>query len=341
MIMLIVGVVVLVSIALMAALQLRGDRHDRRLFPPPGRMVDIGGRSLHARVAGSGTPAVVFESGISASSVSWTVLQPRIAQLTTTVSYDRAGLGWSDPVSGHFDAERLVADLELLLRNLSIAPPYILVGHSYGALLVRLYAERNPGQIAGLVLVDPVLGSEWAQPDAGHVRSLKAACMLSSWGAVLARLGVVRFATAPLLRESTVLPMLIGKASAGPAAGVIDRSTGEIRKLPRESWPVVRALWCRPGSFRGMARHLRALPSSFEHLRNAAFDFPIVVISADNLTPEGLAEHRAIAALSHQGEHVLAEGSGHWVHFDAPDVIAAAIRRVLGAGVCDANNTRG
>ena len=340
MILLAAAAAILAVLAAMAVAQSRGDRQDARTFPPPGRMVDIGGRRLHARVMGSGSPAVIFESGISASSISWTVLQPQIAALTTTVSYDRAGLGWSDPVPGPFNAERIVADFALLLQNLRIPPPYILVGHSFGALLARLYAERHPDQIAGLVLVDPVLSSEWSNPDPGHVRSLKAACMLSSWGAVLARFGVVRFATAPLLRESTVLPRLIGKASAGPAAGVIDRLTGEIRKLPRESWPVVRALWCRPGSFRGMARHLRALPASFRPLRNERFDFPIVVISAGNLTPEGLAEHRSVAALSPHGEHVVAEGSGHWVHFDAPDLIASAIRRVLAAGVCDTGRAR-
>jgi pimeloyl-ACP methyl ester carboxylesterase len=138
-------------------------------------------------------------------------------------------------------------------------------------------------------------------------------------------------ATAPLLRGSTVLPRLIGKASAGPAAGVIDRLTGEIRKLPRESWPVVRALWCRPSSFRGMARHLAALPLSFGGLRGVKFDFPVIVISAANLSPEGLAEHRSIAALSSQGEHVVAGGSGHWVHFDDPELIASAVRRVISA----------
>jgi pimeloyl-ACP methyl ester carboxylesterase len=318
-------------LAVMAMFQYRSDRQDSRVYPPPGRMVDIGGRRLHARIMGSGAPTVLFESGISASSVSWTVLQPQIAQMTTTVSYDRAGLGWSEASPGPLNAERLIDDLAALLDRLHTPAPYVLVGHSYGALLSRLYAERNPQRVAGLVLIDPVLSSEWAQPDERHRRMLKAACALSSWGAMLARFGVVRMATAPLLRESTVLPRLIGKASAGPAAGVIDRLTGEIRKLPRESWPVVRALWCRPSSFRGMARHLRALPSSFTGLRDVKFEFPVVVVSAANLSQEGLAEHRAIAALSSQGEHLVAGGSGHWVHFDDPERIADAVRRLIAA----------
>lgn len=315
-------------LALAGLLQFWGEHKDARLFPPPGRMIDAG-QGLHARVLGSGAPTVVFESGISASSISWTVLQPRIAELTTTVSYDRAGLGWSEPSSGTFDADRMLADFSALLDRLRLPAPYVLVGHSYGGLLVRLYAERNPEKVAGLVLLDPVLKGEWAQPDLNHKRQLQAACIMSSWGGFLARFGVVRFATAPLLRGSTLLPKLIGKASAGPAAVVIDRLAGEIRKLPRESWPIVRAHWCRPSNFRAMVRHLKALPSSFQALRNTEFDLPLVVISGANVSAEGLSEHRAMAALSCRGEHLMAASGGHWVHFDDPELVADTIVRMV------------
>ena len=298
---------------------------------PPGQMVDVGGRRLHARVMGSGAPTVLFESGISASSVSWTVLQPRIAAFTTAVSYDRAGLGWSELPRGRFDSGHMLADLSCLLDRLHVPGPYILVGHSYGALLARLFAEQHRDRIGGLILVDPVLACEWAKPDAKHRRMLHAARTLSWWGAVLARCGVVRFATAPLLRESTAMPRLIARMSAGPAAGVLDRLTGEIRKLPRESWPTVRELWCRPSSFRAMINHLKALPATFDLLQDTRFDFPVVVISAAGTSAEGLAEHRAISALSSQGEHLIATESGHWAHFDQPDLIVSAIQRVSAA----------
>lgn len=321
-------------------------------------MVDIGGRRLHARIqgsptnsncgrgellansgaldreqcpaaSGSGPPTVVFESGISASSVSWTVLQPRIAQIATTLSYDRAGLGWSDPACGRFDGEQMLSDLTALLDRLKLPEPYLLVGHSYGGLLVRLYAERNPGKIAGLILLDPVLACEWAHPAVNEQRILKAGCIMSAWGGFLAGFGVVRFATAPLLRGSTRLPKLIGKASAGPAAGVIDRLAGEIRKLPKESWPIVRAHWCRPSNFRAMVKHLRALPGTFTGLRAASFDFPLVVISGANIPPAGLVEHEAVASLSSRGEHLVAAAGGHWVHFDDPELVASTIRRIV------------
>jgi pimeloyl-ACP methyl ester carboxylesterase len=309
--------------------QAMGARKDARAFPPPGRMVDVGGRLLHTRVMGSGAPTVVFESGISASSITWTQLQPQIAEIATTVSYDRAGLGWSDPTRGQFDAVLMLADFSALLDRLQCPAPYVLVGHSYGGLLARLYAERNRQKVGGLVLIDPVLAGEWAKPDLKQRRVLKTACVMSLWGGFLARFGVVRLASAPLLRGSTMFPRLVGRASAGPAAGVIDRLAGEIGKLPPESWPIVRAHWSRPSNFRAMAKHLKALPSSFDGIRNMEFDFPLVVISAANLSPEGLAEHRLIAALSSRGEHLVATRGGHWVQFDDPELVAGAIRRVV------------
>ena len=309
--------------------QAHDQREDTRVFPPPGRMVDIGGRQLHANVMGSGTPAVVFQAGIAATSISWIAVQPKIAELTSTVSYDRAGLGWSDPARGHFDVELLLTDFASLLERLNPPQPYILVGHSYGALLTRIYAERHPEKVAGMVLLDPVLACEWAHPAAHEKRLLAAARILSSWGGFLARFGVVRFASAPLLRGSTFVPRLISRASAGPAAVTVDRLTGEIRKLPKESWPIVRAHWCRPSNFRAMVRHLRNLPSSFAALRNTKFDVPLVVISGANISPAGLAEHQAIAALSSRGEHQVAPAGGHWVHLDAPELVVDTIRRVL------------
>jgi pimeloyl-ACP methyl ester carboxylesterase len=272
---------------------------------------------------------VVFEAGISASSISWTVLQPQIAEVTSTVSYYRAGLGWSDPARCRFDVEFLLADFTTLLELLNPPQPYVLVGHSYGALLLRIYAERNPKKVAGMVLLDPVLACDWARPAVNERRLLTAARIMSTWGGFLARFGVVRFASAPLLRGSTRLPKLISRASAGPAAGVVDRLTGEIRKLPKESWPIVRAHWCRPSNFRAMVKHLRALEASFQALRNARFEGPLIVISGANISRAGLAEHQAIAALSPRGEHLVAESGGHWVHFDAPELVADAIRRVV------------
>src|SRR5258708_37959169 len=98
----------------------------RLKFPPPGRMIDVGGRALHGHATGKGMPVVVLEGGIAASSVSWSRVQARLAGITTVVSYDRAGFGWSDE-GGNSTARDAALDLVLMLACSGFAGPYILV----------------------------------------------------------------------------------------------------------------------------------------------------------------------------------------------------------------------
>lgn len=120
-----------------------------------GRLVAIGGgRSLYLDCLGSGTPTVVLEAGLGGSSDAWRDVQPPLGRVTRTCAYDRAGLGSSLARPGVHDAADEIKDLERLLSRAGIAPPYVLAGHSYGGLLVRLFARTHPAQTAGVVLVD-------------------------------------------------------------------------------------------------------------------------------------------------------------------------------------------
>jgi pimeloyl-ACP methyl ester carboxylesterase len=119
-----------------------------------GRLVDIGGRSLYIECAGSGTPTVVLEAGFGGSSGTWASVFRPLSRTTRTCAYDRAGLGSSVGMPGVHDAGDEVADLELLLDRAGLPAPYVLVGHSYGGLLVRMFARRQPERTAGVVLVD-------------------------------------------------------------------------------------------------------------------------------------------------------------------------------------------
>jgi pimeloyl-ACP methyl ester carboxylesterase len=114
---------------------------------------DIGGRSLHAVHGGSGYPTVVFEAGSGCSSEIWHAVQQQVAELTTTYSYDRAGLGSSDP-SGPWSLAGWVADLEAWLTAARAGPPYLLVGHSLGGHVVRAFADRHRREVVGMILVD-------------------------------------------------------------------------------------------------------------------------------------------------------------------------------------------
>lgn len=118
------------------------------------QMVDIGGLRLQVVRAGAGAPAVVFEAGLGDPLNDWDRVWPAVAQFTTVVAYSRSGIGRSDPGPEEHAARRAAAELHALLARLRIPPPYVLVGRSYGGILVRLYTSLYPAEVAGLVLVD-------------------------------------------------------------------------------------------------------------------------------------------------------------------------------------------
>ncbi len=120
-----------------------------------GRLVTIGGkRSLFLDCVGSGSPTVVLEAGFGGDSSTWREVQPQLGRTTRTCAYDRAGLGNSVAPPGVHDARDEISDLQRLLQSARIAPPYVLVGHSYGGLLARLFAKAHPKETGGIVLVD-------------------------------------------------------------------------------------------------------------------------------------------------------------------------------------------
>lgn len=113
-----------------------------------------GGCKLFTKYSRKGTPSVLFLAGMGDSCETWDVVQNRIAQITSTFSYDRAGVGRSDAVSSPRTCHDLVQEVAKLLRHVSVEPPFIVVGHSFGGLVARLFASYYPGLVAGLVLVD-------------------------------------------------------------------------------------------------------------------------------------------------------------------------------------------
>lgn len=122
---------------------------------PPGKLVDMGGRKMHIHCTGAGSPTVILEAGASSFSLDWSLVQPEIAKTNRVCSYDRARLGWSDP-GGQETAANTVKDLKALLAAAKEEGPYIMVGASMGGVYARLFQLRYPGQVIGMVLVDPV-----------------------------------------------------------------------------------------------------------------------------------------------------------------------------------------
>jgi pimeloyl-ACP methyl ester carboxylesterase len=326
--------VLAIAVGLVAAgaiYQAVGTAADRRRYPPPGRMVDIGGRSLHLIDGGANAPPVIFEAGISATCLSWTGLRAQVQGFARACTYDRAWLGWSDPAPSPRTTSNIVDELHALIEAAQIPRPYILAGHSFGGMLVRAYAARYPGEIAGLVLVDPLSPRDWLHVSPANARMLRFGVRLSRRGAWLARIGVVRAALAVLVAGGRRVPQWIAKVSSGRGESVISRLVGEVRKMPPETWPMVRAQWCLAKSFQGLAAYLEALPASSAEAAalDAPGEIPITVLSAANSTPKQREEREAWASRSPRGRHIIARKSGHWIQLDEPELVLQAIREMV------------
>ena len=123
-------------------------------FTPPGQMVDVGGFRLHALVCGQGTPTVLLEPALGGMALQYARIQSEVSAFTRVLAYDRAGQGWSESSPNPRTPVNLAGELNALLGRLDLRPPYILVGHSFGGLLARIYAGYHPEEAAGVVLVD-------------------------------------------------------------------------------------------------------------------------------------------------------------------------------------------
>jgi pimeloyl-ACP methyl ester carboxylesterase len=162
---------------------------DARAFPPPGKLVDVGGYRLHIHCTGQApadSPTVILLDGLPSMSAVWANVQPTVAQATRVCSYDRAGGGWSDPGPNPRDAQQIATELHTLLAKADIAGPYVLVGQSFGGLYARMYADLYPGEVIGMVLVDASHPDMWDRFPA----QITAALRPPIWQANLMRLAM-------------------------------------------------------------------------------------------------------------------------------------------------------
>ncbi len=298
----------------------------------PGTFARVGQHRLHYRCEGEGPPTVIFDAGIAASSLSWTRVQPEVARFTRTCSYDRAGLAWSEVGTTPRSMSILVDELHQLIQQANLQPPYVLVGHSFGGLVIRAFARAHPRDIAGLVFVDPLHPEEWCRPTKEQRRMLQGGIFLSRVGALLARVGLVRLLLSRLSGGSTALPRRMSRMLGSKAATLLVHMVGEVQKLPPEVVPAVQEHWSNPKSFRGMWQHLLALPECSADVlagRDAFGEIPVVVLSAERRDRRWVEADATLARMSKNGRHVVAPHSGHWVHLDDPGLVVDAVRDLV------------
>ncbi len=315
------------------AYQAIGTWRARRRFPPPGRLVRVNEGRMHIHVTGEGRPTVVFESGMGASCLSWTLVQPQVAQFARAVSYDRAGHGWSDPAGEPRTARQIAQELHTLLDAAGIPGPYVLVGHSFGGYVNRAFAHLYRDRVAGMVLVDSLHPAEWKNPTPEQLQMIEVGLRYAWIAAWLARLGFVRSCLARLARGSPRLGWAAASAFGVDTAAAVQRIAGEIRKLPAPILPIVRELWSQPKNFMSLGQHVAALPVSAAQAAavSSLGDLPLVVLSGDHHAAPYTDWQRELAQLSSRGRHLVVSDSGHWIHLDHSELVTRAIRQVVTA----------
>jgi len=304
---------------------------DQRLMPyvEPGQRVDIGGRRINLHCTGAGRPTVILMAGLFSWSAVWYKTQPVIAGETRVCAFDRAGYGFSDPGPRPQILSEVVDDLHAALRAGSIPGPYVLVGHSLGGLEARLYRQRWPDEVAGMVLVDTSPAGEGlideAQPGFDEVlgRESYAADMLQCAFLVLKEpLDASRPASEKAC--STTLP------SDAPAGF-------------RQAWPQFFTAYYFADKVALMSSVYTHRYDSVDHQRLG--NLPLVVLSTeyswgDPGTPAGIWFHRSyakiwiglhesLARLSSRGVHRVIAGSGHHIQLDQPQAVDDAVHEVL------------
>jgi pimeloyl-ACP methyl ester carboxylesterase len=257
---------------------------DEGAYPMAGQLVDVGGHRLHLQCTGSGSPTVVLQpgGGDMSSVMGW--IAPAVAAHTRVCVYDSAGRGWSDPSEATQDGSQMMTDLHTLLHRGGVPGPYVLAGHSFGGLYVRIFAAQYPDEVAGMVLIDST-GSH-----------LPASTSPQSWG------------PDEILARASVLASTSARLGLGRLFGLGYGS------LPPQSDNEVRAKLATSASLRStIDEFLQA--SASEHEAASLTDFgdkPLVVLTAgDGNDAAWMAAQNKTATLSTNSVHRVVKGAVH------------------------------
>lgn len=322
-----------VAVGLGCTYQVLAARRDRRRYTSAGRWIDIGDqRSLFVVEKGTGQSTVVFDSGIAATHLNWCSIQEQVSHFAGTVAYDRCGLGWSSASRSERTPANAADELHRMLETAGIRPPYILVGHSFGGMVMRRFALLYPDEVSGLVLVDPMRCSEWPPINAGRQSTLNRSIMCMRYVIPIAHMGLARLAVTSALCGSGGFARRVANATGGGGRYVLRRVTGELDKMPCEIWPIIAAHWSRPDFYAGMRSHIEAVPNTVREMRDAdaLADIPVSVLTPAKATPLSKEE---LESIGNNVRQVIALHSAHWIHLDEPELVIQSIQEMAMASV--------
>lgn len=291
---------------------------DEGRYPAPGKFADVGGYRLHYKITGDKGPLVIFDAGMGCNSLDWVMVEPEIAKFARVLTFDRAGYGWSDPGPEPRTSMQIVKELHELLAKIEIPGPYIFVGHSFGGLNVRLYAAEYPSDVLGLVLVD-----------ASHEDQIE-------------KMPFIPYAT---YRE--ILHALSFFAPFGSHRWLIPYIFGDdLKTYPQVSRDLRKAKQCQNQAIRTAYAELRDFRESLEQMRDKAkfiLNVPLFVLSAGKVDPVPGFDQKTLrlfmqiwghlqqnlAEQSPFGKNIIAEHSGHMIHWEQPELVIEAVSQLV------------
>jgi pimeloyl-ACP methyl ester carboxylesterase len=281
-------------------------------------LINVAGRKLHFNCSGSGSPTVILEAGASAFALDWSLVQPEIARTNRVCSYDRLGSGWSDLRLDVETPARVVAELHGVLTAAGENPPFVMAGASAGGLFVRLYQLDYPGEVAGLVFVDPATEDHLFTMFEGQAVPI-ASLTADQLGFSLPATGSV-----PIPRRSPQMGTPFDRLPADLYQLRIKLDQRLIDSYPASvSAEIVRE------SSEGQRAALARLLDSRRPRSKPLGELPVVVLTRGlDMTP-GLEEtHAALARLSTNSRQTVVAGAGHEIHLFQPSAVIQAIRDV-------------
>lgn len=300
-------------------------KRDEKRFSIPGKLIDIGGYKLHIIKNVAEGPSVVLDSGMGCIALDWILVQPEIAKFCSVVTYDRAGLGWSEISPKERTSHNIVEELHTLLHKAGIPLPFILVGHSFGGINVRLFANKYPNEVAGLVLIDT--------PHEDFFK--RAPSEPSNW--------ITKIVSRPqvLLFFSYIgLIRLFSQSKTKDSLSMFPEHIRERMISKRISINAIKTL----------LDEMKNLVKSLNQLKESAFYFgdkPLIVVTAgkymtrkesgnyysqeylDGLMKVHGETQKELTKYSTNARQVIAEKSGHMIPYYQPDIIVEAVREVV------------
>ena len=309
------------------------------VYTKPVRLVDVGnGRRINLYCRGKGSPAVIFDSGLSDWTAAWALVQPTISRKNATCSYDRAGLGFSDAATRPSTASNDVDDIHKALQIAHIKPPYVLVGHSAAGMTVRVFADRYRDEVVGMVIVD---GSH--EDQSSRMKAIARPDIQAHWDDDLHDTTCVDAAKGgEIARDSPVYKKCVGEPYALYSQAINDVVLDYSAKLKYQA-----AVASEHDSFYGVSGdQTRATRRDFG-------DMPIIVLThapyplPKDMTPQEHAQqtvaweqmHNEVAAMSTHGINEIVPRSGHLIQYDRPEVVIDAIRQALAIAAEQATQT--